>query len=368
MVRRIAFLVSLVTLVADGHSSTLTKLYARGHLELAHEWTIGGEEDDLTLVQPKQFAVDGEGNVFVLDGKPCSVKQFGADGTWLADISGEGEGPGELLHPMAMALAPNGDVVTFDWNGRRIQVVDSGGEFIRSAHYEGMVNRIAVAQDGHVFALVRWTNPIDFKGPATFQVVRFAADLSTPQIVDSLRVQDMIHIDMGGGVSTVTFPPFGTRLSMCLRPDGTLLVGRSNQYAIDVYDPGLQKVGSIGRDIDPPRVGDDDRKAFFDRFEDAKAREAMRSAVDFPKQKTFFHDITADDEGNTLVRWIDDDGESHLYDTFDRNSNFIARVRVTGLNGTALIRGGAVYTLESNWFEHMPSLKKYRIVGWSSAD
>lgn len=96
-----------------------------------HLWTVGGREQDTTLVYPSRLATDGR-LVYVLDaGVPGITALDLPSGTIIWRFSRPGRGPGEILAPMSMALWPGGGIVVADNATRRFTVLDREGRVKR---------------------------------------------------------------------------------------------------------------------------------------------------------------------------------------------------------------------------------------------
>jgi hypothetical protein len=77
-------------------------------LALTADWRVGGDDDDILFGQVIRAAVDGGGNVYLLDAQLCHVEVFSPEGEHLRTLSREGEGPGEIREPADMIFMPDG--------------------------------------------------------------------------------------------------------------------------------------------------------------------------------------------------------------------------------------------------------------------
>ena len=68
------------------------------------------------------LAVADDGSVFVADGHPQSLRQFGPDGAFVRNFGREGEGPGEFTSIVGIVALPNGRFAIWDSGNRRITV------------------------------------------------------------------------------------------------------------------------------------------------------------------------------------------------------------------------------------------------------
>jgi DNA-binding beta-propeller fold protein YncE len=79
---------------------------------------------------PKNLAVDGQGQVYVIDTRNHRVQVFGADGQFLRTWGSEGNGPGQFQEPWGIAVDEAGNVYVADTWNHRIEKFDSQGQFV----------------------------------------------------------------------------------------------------------------------------------------------------------------------------------------------------------------------------------------------
>jgi len=73
-------------------------------LVLKELWRVGGEDGDVIFGRIVDVQRHQDGSIYVLDNQLCQVTVFSRDGEHLEDLSREGDGPGELRQPMALAF------------------------------------------------------------------------------------------------------------------------------------------------------------------------------------------------------------------------------------------------------------------------
>ncbi len=97
-------------------------------MELEELWRIGGEDDeDVLLGIISRVLIDGEGNIYLLDGQLSQVQVFSPDGEFIKTLGRQGNGPGEITNPGDMVFMPDGTlglvqifpgkIVTLDMDG-----------------------------------------------------------------------------------------------------------------------------------------------------------------------------------------------------------------------------------------------------------
>ena len=68
------------------------------------------------------IAVDDSGSLYVLDGLAAEIRAFSPEGGFLRTYGGQGEGPGELMRPQAIAVLSDKRVLARDPRNRRVQI------------------------------------------------------------------------------------------------------------------------------------------------------------------------------------------------------------------------------------------------------
>jgi hypothetical protein len=90
-------------------------------------WRAGGLDDDTGLTVPTSGRVGRGGILAVPDFAAATVWLLGPDGIWLAPLARRGEGPGELLYPLAAAWDARGRLFVLDAGQARIEAFDLDG-------------------------------------------------------------------------------------------------------------------------------------------------------------------------------------------------------------------------------------------------
>jgi hypothetical protein len=83
---------------------------AKGHRDVvfATVWSRPAEDEDFLLARVTDAAIDGDGNICVVDYQQKDLKIFDGQGNWLRTLGGEGEGPGECSDARRLFLGPDG--------------------------------------------------------------------------------------------------------------------------------------------------------------------------------------------------------------------------------------------------------------------
>jgi len=85
-------------------------------------------DENVAFYMPSTIAVDGAGNLYVLDTGNHRVQKFGPDGRFLASFGRQGQGPGEFYYPAWLAIDAQGFLYISDPNNQRVQVLTPDGK------------------------------------------------------------------------------------------------------------------------------------------------------------------------------------------------------------------------------------------------
>lgn len=120
--------------VVDREQDRVQKFAPSG--ELVKAW--GGHGDgEGELDRPTAVAVDGEGNVLVADSGNDRVQKFDADGRFLMQWGTSGSNGGEFRQPTGVAVDRENNVYVADSHNHRIQKFDAEGRYLGWAGGEG---------------------------------------------------------------------------------------------------------------------------------------------------------------------------------------------------------------------------------------
>jgi sugar lactone lactonase YvrE len=85
-------------------------------------------DENLAFYMPSAIAVDGAGDLYVLDSGNHRIQKFGPDGKFLASLGRQGQGPGEFYYPAWLAIDARGFLYVSDPNNQRVQVLTPDGK------------------------------------------------------------------------------------------------------------------------------------------------------------------------------------------------------------------------------------------------
>lgn len=228
------------------------------------------------------LASDAAGNIYVLDRQGKRVLKYGPDGRHLATFGREGEGPGELNQPMAMALGPGDTIWVSDFSNTRVTgFPQEGGDPVTiPLPTENVIpgQRLAVLDDGF---LTTMNQLIMFRPGAGGGVV---ADRGDSEDGDGVRKvplmhlnrslepmdtvwasveppRDMVQLQAGGSVMiTMMAREFYPDFMWDDFPGSGIVVSDSAAYALHLIGPDGEMTRSIRRQPAPRTTTEQDRE------------------------------------------------------------------------------------------------------------
>jgi hypothetical protein len=265
-------------------------------------YSIGAEdgEDWELLAGVRAVAFDAKDNLYILDGNNHRVLVFDANGKFVRKISKKGEGPGELMSPVSMTIAPDGNVVISDVGRRTFSLFKPDGTFIKNVPFpEGQMPGLGDGNAANALQAHPRAGVIARSRP--FLMMRAGPGGGPPPTPE--RTTDFNWYDLAGKttqLSTVKLPPAktetsdagstGTQRRFTVRmqipnfeapivfgvlPSGGIALAHNVGYRIELTDPTGKVERVIERpSIAPRKVTDRDKRAVIERN-----REVMKSGA-----------------------------------------------------------------------------------------
>ena len=103
----------------------------KGNLDLRLLRIWGGpdeQDENRYFTTPISMAIDSNNTLYICDMHNHCLKVFGSTGEYLRTIGRRGQGPGDLMGPGKVTIAPNGDIVVFESGGFRLQRFNPEGK------------------------------------------------------------------------------------------------------------------------------------------------------------------------------------------------------------------------------------------------
>ena len=104
-------------------------------IDLQYIGKIGGnDEDDKNFIfyLPKDFELDSDGNIYILDNGNFRIQKFNPAGEFLLTIGQKGKGPNEIMNPKKFSISDENEIVVADWGNMSYKVFSKNGDLINN--------------------------------------------------------------------------------------------------------------------------------------------------------------------------------------------------------------------------------------------
>lgn len=234
-------------------------------IELFRLGTVDGEGPEL-FSDIKRVSFDDGGRILVANGMSRSVRAFGADGIFLREYGGQGEGPGELRTLDEMTVSGD-SLVLIDWQRRGNAVLfNRRGEFL-------WAGQILLDDGSYMVPVLRspkgWIWSSGEEPPSTLSPGDSAVLESRFLVGGFHPPRDTVHsyshpmltiYGVIGAEGGVDWGLFRSRRYAGFASDGRYFLSHASEYQIDVYDWN-GRVTSIRRALPPIQVTQEDVEA-----------------------------------------------------------------------------------------------------------
>ncbi len=335
----------------------------------------GADGTPAELGQPRSLAVDEADRIYVVDGKPASIKIFTPEGQLIRSIGRDGEGPGEFR--VGFIAVRGGRIVLHDPQLARTSVWDTAGAFIKSWHSSCCYwSDIEVDRQGRIYVpSMSGAKPGD---PARgIPYVRWSlegGELDTVWVPSRNGVKLwMVNQKRAGKIvgtmtTTVPFQPVNTH---ALHPDGGVVYGWTGSFTIVRSVTGKDSLRVFGRAWTPEPVSDQRRRAELENrisgAKEAYGEENVRSAFhleDVPTTLPAFMSLRVDPAGRVWARrFAGADTTRTSFDIFDSTGAYLGPVttpvKIPEYGAAAWTRDGLVAVIEDA--EGRPTVVRLRL-------
>lgn len=226
-------------------------------LELDERWRVGGEDGEVIFGRIIDVGRHRDGCIYVLDNQLCQVVVVAPTGEVLRTLSREGDGPGELRQPMALAFLPDdvlgvgmgypGRMVTMGLDGTPMSTLYPIGE--PAEGNVGLLMNLQYAGD----VLVACGGRMVFQGQGDSHVDRFLS-VSDAGVEHSRRILERVTPIDPTGVEFVEADDYYIDRSWALSADGHVFAPMARgRYEISEFDADGELVRVFGRVEEPRR-------------------------------------------------------------------------------------------------------------------
>ncbi len=192
--------------------------------------TLDGPEETM-FGRVGALAVDGSGGVYVYDGQAPAIRYFDAQGDFVRQVGGEGEGPGEYKDAvLGMAVRSDGRLEIRDARNGRVTLYDPDGSFSDQwLVASGLFTSQAMFVDRHDHTYLKILQEQPRQGENwKIGLLHYDPDGNLVDTVPDPWVPDPPPAN-GGSLSPSKQWTMG--------PDGSIIVGVNSSYSFEVRQP-----------------------------------------------------------------------------------------------------------------------------------
>ncbi len=211
---------------------------------LVPEVTIGRLDgpDEYLFGNIYAITVDDDGRVYVLDGQAQHIRVFDSGGTYLETMTRRGQGPGELVNAMSVAVLPDGRIIAHDVGDMFVKVV--GPATADREHWPFPVGAFVIPvkplridRNGRIL--------VASAGSSSGDIIEYVRVMGPDgQLLDSLSppgigfeppsVEVRLPFTMDGRTTASRAVPLTARHYWTVHPTGHFVTGISSDYRVDL--------------------------------------------------------------------------------------------------------------------------------------
>jgi hypothetical protein len=354
-------------------------LYDEVELELELDLSIGGEDVDekYSFIRAADIEVDKEGNIFILDFRPCRIQKYDKNGNYLKTIGREGQGPGEWERALAMSLDTKGRIHVKERG--EIHIFDKNGEYIKSMKADYQISSDIMSNGGN---LLFCTGPIYSEEGVSLDVILLDSDGKKVDTIASFPDPTVVLRKSASGGRRDTImgfpPPYSPGLYFCSLSERLGIYGYSSEYKLCVVNSSGETVYRIEKDEKRQPTSKKEegeflekrveihKEAWKDRGGFPFSKRELRKIYNFAKYKPFFTGIITDDSGHIFLqkpKSILHKEIDTFFDLFSQEGYYLYKVKIPEIN-PHIIKMGYIYTLRYNPDTGYYKVERFKIKNW----
>ena len=336
--------------------------------ELDELLTIGNEADEnFMFVRVTDVDVGKEGKIYVLDAGNYRLQIFDSEGHFLKTIGRKGQGPGEFGGlPFGFSLK-NDRIYVREY--RKMNVFDSGGDFVRSYPLDTYVVEFAV--DGEE-CLIGYAD-ISQRDTAVRGIIRMSSEGKTVQTMaeyTDLGIKIVVAENM-----TYTLSPnhsYTPRLNFAHLGENAFIYGYASEYLLKVIDRDGNPLLMFDKQEPPQAISQKEKEYFIERASESLERnriklpkQKIQETLYFGKHRAHFDEVISDDLQRIYIRRIKSvlgAADEVEFDIFSKDGYYLYRSELPF--SPEVIRNGFIYDIQTDEESGLIKIVKYRVRNW----
>lgn len=340
------------------------------HTLYLHRVAIYGDTEDVIIGRLGMLAVDKNGRVYLADVSQSVIHIYKQDGSYLANIGGEGDGPGEFRQ--IRAIQTEGDQIhILDMSSMRISTYDLNTlmftgdltvsfDFDFSGGFSSFPQSFYIKDDEYfiIHFGVSYSGELNGDEPTVIGRLmnREGGELTEQKLYEFPAPEILIHRD---GSSMHMMGMDYKRQPKIFFTGQYMINGWTEDLLFSVYNMDGRYSHAIYQPIDKIKLNRNDVVGIY-----ADRDEPWRSMVrndNMPDTWPAFSNALADDKGRIWAALFDEDDEIWNWRVFTQDGELYASFNWPREIEIREIRNGFVYTRETNEETGLQEIVKYQI-------
>ncbi|MFC1564419.1 NHL repeat-containing protein [candidate division KSB1 bacterium] len=164
---------------------------------------LEGENENYMLYNPRDVAVDGLGNIFILDAGAYRIMKYDSEGKYITTIGRRGQGPGELDNAWGLDIDSNNMLYISGNYSKILNVFDNNGKFIKRIRGEFRASFINKMNNGNFVSYFSVMDPKNYETAPLIQI--FNADGEVIKEFEKRRIYEEMNMKwQGNTISIIT--------------------------------------------------------------------------------------------------------------------------------------------------------------------
>jgi len=266
------------------------------------------EEGPCSFEIISDIKADSRGRIYVVDEHAHSIKVFDKKGNYLKVMGRKGQGPGEFIAPVEMAVLKEKIAV---YSLGRISYFDLDGDFLN--HNKVMFGRTMVFDtEGNVITLQ----------PGPPEVNKNFLKKFNPEGELILTLAETAVERPAPGEKRSALPP---TLLFTARENDDVVWAHRDKYEVHVVDKSGKKLFIINKEYNPVELTEKHKQRFLEHIRGEESR------FRFPEHLPPIRYITSDEKNRIWICTYETREEKYVYDIFDSEGRLLGRAAVQGL-------------------------------------
>jgi len=334
--------------------------YTEQKIEADIMFILGGNKENEDFFNPRDFAIDEEGKIYILDSGNSRIQVFSPKGEFLISFGHFGQGPGELSKRASrLKILEDGNLYLIDNYQHRITIFSKKGEYLKSFKIYSTYDDIVLKNKTYYLCnlildknhkpihfsndLNKISNSFGFLIEPTTGITKTILSLPPPH--NYILKNEFTHINFS---------------NIIINSNGDIIYSQNNPYHLTKYDKNGKKKDEI--------IGKVDFDTHFPLTIKIKS-DSVSKHVDTPFSS--IHETISMDNDKFIVPILGPDRSFIYLDLYDPDCNLITRYilqniffdykKMAGITNIIIDRNDNIYCLVVSR-EDMPKFFKCKLM------